>query len=242
MSLGHGASIVRSGLVLHLDAANIKSYPGSGTTWSDLSSGGNNGTLTNGPTYGSSNKGIITFDGTNDYATIPDVTGVTDFAITDNYTVDFSVYLNSTQNDTSNSDNDVIEKWSGGVGSIGYPYTFRYIRASNALQCNVYNATTVQTTSITISSNNWWHICGVFNWSSSLLTLYGNGGQIISSRALTLTGNITNTSALYLMRRGGVSSSNYATGSLSALKIYNRALTAAEVKQNFEATRGRYGI
>ena len=67
MSLGHGASIVRNGLVLYLDAANPKSYPGSGTTWKDLSGNGNNGTLVNGPTFNSANGGSIVFDGTNDY-------------------------------------------------------------------------------------------------------------------------------------------------------------------------------
>ena len=58
--------IVRSGLVLHLDAARPASYPGSGTTWTDLSGQGNNGTLTNGPTYSSANGGSIVLDGTND--------------------------------------------------------------------------------------------------------------------------------------------------------------------------------
>jgi hypothetical protein len=67
MALAHSPSIVTSGLVLCLDAANPKSYPGSGTTWTDLSGNGNNGTLVNGPTYSSVNGGSIVFDGSNDY-------------------------------------------------------------------------------------------------------------------------------------------------------------------------------
>ena len=66
MGLGHSPRIVTDGLVLCLDAANKRSYPGTGTTWTDLK-GENNGTLTNGPTFDSSNKGSIVFDGTNDY-------------------------------------------------------------------------------------------------------------------------------------------------------------------------------
>ena len=58
-----------SGLVLTLDAGNLYSYPGSGTTWTDLSGNNNDGTLINGPTYSNTNGGIITFDGTNDYVT-----------------------------------------------------------------------------------------------------------------------------------------------------------------------------
>jgi hypothetical protein len=238
MSCFVGPEPVTSGLVLHLDAANQRSYPGSGTAWNNLSDNGNNCTLTNGPTYSSSNKGNIAFNGTNQYATIPDVTGVTDFDFTDNYTVDFWVYLNSTQNDTSNSDNDVIEKWSGGTA---YPYTFRYIRATNAMQVQVYSIANTVSLSIIITANTWWHICGVFNFSSALLTVYGNGGQLKATNSLSsITGSISNNSALNLMRRG--SGGNYATGSLSALKIYNRALTALEVSQNFEAIRGRYNI
>ena len=63
-----GPNVVNSGLVLYLDAANNKSYPGSGTAWTDLSNSGNNITLTNGPTFSSTNNGNISFDGVNDYA------------------------------------------------------------------------------------------------------------------------------------------------------------------------------
>ena len=91
---------------------------------------------------------------------------------------------------------------------------------------------------IQISHSNWWHICGVFNWSSSLLTVYGNGGSVTSSTTLNLTGSISNTSPLNLMRRGN--GFNYVTGNLSNLKIYNKALTAAEVLQNYNALEGRY--
>jgi hypothetical protein len=206
-----------------------------GTTLTDLSiGGGNNGTLVNGVGY---SNGALSFDGVDDYSTIPDITGVTDFSIADNYTVDFWIYLNSTQNNTQNGDNDVVEKWSG---DGGYPFTFRYVRASQVISVNVYNGSTSNSTSIQISHSNWWNICGVFNWSSSLLTVYGNGGSVTESIALNLTGNITNNSALNLMRRGnGI---NYATGNLSNLKIYNKALTALEVQQNFNAQRGRFGI
>jgi hypothetical protein len=229
--------VVTDGLVLYLDAGNDISYPGSGTTWYDLSEGANSGTLVNGVGFNSSNGGSLVFDGVNDYSTVADITGVTDFSINDNYTVDFWVYLNSTQNNTINADNDVVEKWSGGGG---YPFTFRYIRASQVINVTAYNGSTSNSTSIQISHSNWWNICGVFNWSSSLLTAYGNGGSVTESIALNLTGNITNNSALNLMRRGN--GFNYATGNLSNLKIYNRALTPQEVQQNYNALRGRFGL
>ena len=65
MGLSHSPRIVTDGLVFCLDAANIRSYPGTGTTWTDLK-GGNEGTLTNGPTFSSDNAGSISTDGSND--------------------------------------------------------------------------------------------------------------------------------------------------------------------------------
>ena len=71
MGLAHSPKIVTNGLVLCLDAGNTKSYPGSGTAWTDLSGRGNNGTLTNGPTYSSTNGGSVVFDAVDDYVTVP---------------------------------------------------------------------------------------------------------------------------------------------------------------------------
>ena len=71
MGVFAGPEITESGLVLALDAGNLKSYPTTGTTWTDLSGRGNTGTLTNGPTYSSANGGSIVFDGVNDYVTVP---------------------------------------------------------------------------------------------------------------------------------------------------------------------------
>jgi hypothetical protein len=67
MAFNYSPKIVTDGLVLYLDAANPKSYPGTGTAWNDISRGGNNGTLVNGPTFDSTNGGSIVFDGVNDY-------------------------------------------------------------------------------------------------------------------------------------------------------------------------------
>jgi hypothetical protein len=83
MAFFHSPRIVTDGLVLALDAANSLSYPGSGTTWTDLSGKGNNGTLVNGPTFDQANGGSIVFDGTDDYVNLPDglLSGTGDFTI-----------------------------------------------------------------------------------------------------------------------------------------------------------------
>lgn len=228
-------NIVTNGLVLNLDAGRVSSYGDDGTTWRDLSGNNTNGTLANGVGFTADDGGSLIFDGVNDHINVPDVDGVTDFSNINNYTVDFWVYLNSSQNDTGSVDNDLVEKWSG---SEGYPYTFRYFRASQEIIVTSFNTVAANSTQIQISHSNWWNICGVFNWSNSLLTLYGNGGIVSNSTILNLTGNITNSSALNIMRRGN--NINYATGRLSSLKIYNRALTPQEVQQNYNALVGRY--
>jgi hypothetical protein len=232
-----GPDSSESGLVLSLDAGNLKSYGGSGTTWTDLSGLGNTGTLVNGVGYSSANKGSLSFDGVNDYVSVGNITGVTNFTNTNNYTVDFWFYPNAIQSNTQNEDNDVIEKWSG---TNGFPYVFRYLRATQTMQIAAYNGTSSNATTIQISHSKWWNICGVFNWTSSSLIIYGNAGAVSNSVALNLTGDITNNSNLNLMFRGN--GLNYTTGNLSSLKIYNRALSASEISQNFNATRGRYGI
>ena len=224
-------TIVTNGLVLNLDAGFVPSYPRTATTWYDLSGNGNNGTLVNGPTFNSANEGSIVFDGTNDYVSIPDVTNVTDFSNTQNYSVQFWFYA------TSNPTEDpIVEKWNG-VG--GYPYVFRYSN-NGTIYIALWNGTTSNYSGvISITLNSFHNICGVFSWSTNLLLFYING-VLQSSTALNLTGTITNSSPLYLFHRGG--SSLYTSGRISMLNIYNRALSATEVLQNYNATKSRFGL
>jgi len=81
--------VVQDGLVLNLDASKFYSYSRSGTTWTDLSGNGNNGTLVNGPTFSSANGGSIVFDGSNDYMT-------SSFTFTANQAMTISGWLYST--------------------------------------------------------------------------------------------------------------------------------------------------
>ena len=91
MAGNNGPKIVRSGLQLHLDAADRKSYPGSGTTWFDLSGNSRHGTLLNGPVFNSGNGGYISFDGVDDYVNIPNATNLNNLGSQD-FTVSMWVY------------------------------------------------------------------------------------------------------------------------------------------------------
>ena len=91
MGLSHSPRIVTDGLVFCVDAGDKMSYPGAGTTWTDLSKNRNNGTLTNGPTFDSANGGSIVFDGTDDYVNF----GSQTWDISTNLTIDFFIKFNT---------------------------------------------------------------------------------------------------------------------------------------------------
>lgn len=218
MSLGHGASIVRDGLVLHLDAANPKGYPGTGTTWSDISGLGNNGTLVNGVGYSADNKGAMVFDGVNDRVecgtfSVPYLT------------------LNTWVYKTSSTNNQGICRKNFGWALSQFNGTLQVAPGTN---WNFFN------TGYVIPLNRWINIAYTYSGTglSGTQTVYVNGSSVYTSS--TGTGTLpTNSNTV----RIGFDDNNWWWGgSISNTFIYNRALSAVEVKQNFEALRGRYGI
>ena len=230
---------------LELDAADSNSYSGSGSTWTDLEANANatitGATHTAGNTDGG-NVGYFSFDGTNDSCNCPDVSGVTDFTISDDYTIEAWVYPDSTQNTTDNGDNDVIEKWAN--NGPGYPYVCRWLRASNSMNIAVWNASTSQGTNITgFTTDAWNHFAAVFDHTNDTLTGYLNGQQSATT-ALTITGDISNSYDLWIARRGttDIPTQNWWTGRISTIRTYNRALSASEVDRNFQAERRFHGI
>ena len=223
MSIGYGPRVVTDGLVLALDAGDTNSYPGSGTTWSDLSGQGNDGTLTNGPTYSNSNGGYIDFDGTDD-------------------TVNFEYDLRS---------NWTYECWvnkdaKGGFSFLGQGTTssgsgLHIVMSNDKLRFGMYaNDTDALGLYSNTSTGVWYHYAFTYNHSTFLKQIYRNGVQLTGTPVQTQTAYIgTGT-----VRIGASYSSGgtVADGKIASSKLYNRVLTASEIKQNFNATRGRFGI
>jgi hypothetical protein len=224
MSLGHGASIVRNGLVLQLDAANPRSYPGSGTTWSDLSGNANNGTLVNGVGYSSADAGYLTFDGVDDFVNINQP------AITfspNRWTI--CTWMNP---------NDQYSRFLT-PNSVGIDQWLEY----SSGQVNVRIASSADTnertrsgTSGTIPVSQWSYSC--ISIDNLNIKIYANG---ILTNEYTETISIGNWSGTWRLGQRGNSTSWY-SGLFSNFTVYNRALTAQEIQQNFEAMRSRYGI
>jgi len=237
MGVTYNPAIVTSGLVLCLDAGNTKSYPGSGTAWTDLSGRGNNGTLVNTPTYDAS--GYFNFDYTQSESVSFSSSSSVQFLNTSPYTLEAWVY--PTRNPGANNWTGIFDREDTSTGSRdGYNLYFLGSATTNTFFtterfiAGVNNNTSV-TLDQSVSVNNWSHIVATYNGTT--LTLYRNGSSV--GTPATTTGNITNTSKTLTI---GVRGGNYFGGRIANTKIYNRALAVAEIRQNFNATKSRYGL
>ena len=228
MGIAYNPRIVTDGLVLALDAGNTKSYPGSGTTWTDLSGNGNNVTLTNGPTYSSNNLGSLSFDGVDDYADFfaPNLGTTT--------TVEMWVNLGASYS------NKMFFGWAlydvfCASGTLGY----------NTASSDVYGISSATVSSLGLVGN-WNHY--VFEMRSDVS--YTNNKIYINTVSQSLSQQQGSESAgnrTFNSGNGRISSwrvnTNYRIPmNCASFKVYNRALTSSEIQQNFNATRSRFGI
>lgn len=221
-SLPPTPNVVTSSLQLYVDAGNATSYPGSGSTWFDLSGNSRNLTLYNTPTYSSADGGSIVFDGVNDYAktTNNGIGTGSNIQHTIDMWVNFDV-LTSTRWWLM-----VLGQYStGGHHWIGVSPT--------ATQFGVWGGA-LQLSPNLLGVSQWLHLVSVFNGTS--LVMYVNNSSISTSGSGF---NFTNSDFTIGLRIGAES---YLDGKVSMVKLYNRALTAVEVEQNFNAHRERYGI
>ena len=226
MGVQYNPGIVTEGLVLSVDAADKTSYPGSGTTWTDLSGNGNDGTFAGDPTFNSNYGGIIDFDGSGDYITISDSSdwniGTSDFAI--------EMWINSDENgsfalfnhyESSNVDLRIIHH--DVLGLLFY-----------------VNNTTYPTngqSAVTLTANVWHHI--VFTRVASTLKYYLD--KLVVATQASFTTNIQDYSGA--LEIGRVEQSTVFDGEIAITRFYvGRGLSEKEVLQNFNAQRGRFGV
>ena len=211
------AGIVTGGLLLHLDAGNPTSYPGSGTTWIDLSGNGNNGTLQNTPTYSSANGGTLVFNGTNQYVN-------TTFTTTGGQAVTYAGWVYDTQTVDGTYKNFMDNRtqspmiWWNTSGRIEFD--------------GIING---GFTTTLVYRNQWVYVALSKPSGSSSASYYVNGFLVGTGTAYS-TPTQTPT---WLNREGGSGSWK---GNCSIIQVYNRALTATEITQNFDALKGRYGL
>ena len=221
MGIARGPKIVTSGLLLALDAADKLSYPGSGTTWRNLASNNFNCTLTNGPTFSGANMGSIVYDGADD-------SGTCNLVTSDANNVTMEAWFKATTLPGS------LILYNGNSATSGYGFTHGACGATSTtlyvffggLNCNVVSYAGMTT-------NVWYQ--AVYTRTTTPSTsniLYING----ISRSTNTSSNPNAPAGSTLI---GHSAFN---GNISIARIYNRALTATEVLQNYNATKNRYGL
>ncbi len=237
MTVFYSPSIARSGLVAYYDAANVKSYPGAGASWADMTINGNNSTLSGSPTF---SNGTLYFPAADAGVDVPDVA---DIRLSD---ATFSFWFKL---DNIASDHDLLNKgnhntnepcliWFDpvvGGGDLG-------VGNVNCISAMAYDGATqhwISTDSNTIAAETYYNVVVVLEPSSNLLSIYING-ILAKSNTKTYSG-IRNINTTFKLCIAG-NSINHLVGEMNIFSMYSRALTATEISQNFEATRGRYGI
>jgi hypothetical protein len=226
-----GGDIVTSGLVMNLDAGDVSSYPGSGTTWTDLSGNGNNLTATNSPTWNSSGWFAT---GATGYFTR--ATGIAMPQGNDSYTLQAWVRLSSWTalggimsiggSGATNQSNALRTGVNVGGGGVG---RFSHYWWANDLEADNNNAS--------LSLNTWFMITA--NFDGTTRRIFANTTQVASD---TPGSGHNVTSSTIQLALTYIGNGEYLQGDMAIARIYNRALSASEVLQNFNTNRGRFGL
>ena len=220
----NSSPIVTDGLVLYLDAGNVKSYPTTGTTWTDLV-GVNNGVLTNGPTFNPSNGGSIVFDGTNDYVE-------TNYSGGTFTTLTLSAWIYKTNNTRAY----ILNKAN--------PYGFGFEFYETTMYFNVQGSGAQGYGYFDFNNTGWNYWVMVYNGAdagnSNRLKAYRNGVQEVLTYVNTIPASFISTGNFVLGQRPWFIS--YSQCNIATTQIYNRALSAQEILQNYNATKQRFNL
>ena len=224
---GSALELSKTGLQLYLDANNIASYPGSGTLWTDLTANGNNGTLVNGVGFSPSSGGSLVFDGTSDRVTVPNAS-----SLNPTTAITISLVLSSNNSNASSFRSPLMKatdsNWSDGYGFYENNGQFYFY-------INQYNgAQTVSVSKLGFTRRNF---VGVYDKTN--LKLYENG--VLVANGSSYTANISNSSTP-LNISGGGGNIYIHSGNISQVLIYNRALSADEILNNYNYLKTIYSI
>jgi hypothetical protein len=228
MAIQRGPKIVTNGLVLCLDAADKNSYPGTGVSWSNLTSNSNNGTLVNGPTFNNNNRGSIVFDGLDDYVdctTLDTSVFTTEASLICWLRCDVSVPVVATQTGIFGFENTIARShyvWTDGFAYIG---AFRSNRVD----------------SITLSSVNRTlpHMLTITTKGGGLWKLYQN--QILVTSVAAEASISIDAGTRYIATKSPADNYEF-KGGFYNFSLYNRELSSFEIAQNYNAIKDRFGL
>jgi len=224
-------SILTDNLILCVDSANTKSYPGTGTAWNDLSGNNNNVTLVNGPTYSSNDGGYIDFDGTNDY--INANSALPDSFFQGNLTISLWVYFNTI--DTDSQGQAIVHH-----GTNSNPNGFHIMQRLSKVRLDLWGPGL--SSASTFSASTWYNLTFTLNNTTNACAIYINGSLDASdtlSASYTGTGNNCRIAGAII--EGGVYHDEL-DARIAQVFAYSSVLSATEVKQNFDVLKGRFGL
>lgn len=218
--------IVTSGMVLNLDAGFVSSYPTQGVSWRDLSGNGNNGDLVNGPTFNSANGGSIVFDGSDDGVNINSFSNT-------NVTTEAFVWLNNNQNTKIFVSNytQISSPTGFGIGISDFNDNIAKWFTGNLGTTNTLYSTT------TLNNQQYYHVVGTYDGTNKVL--YING---VAESSVVISNIINNTSTLGSVGYLRYLNNQQFNGRIGVARIYDRALSASEVLQNYNAQKSRFGL
>lgn len=227
-------NIVKDGLVLDLDVAKRDSYPGTGTLWNDISGFRNNGVLTNGPTFNSLNGGSILFDGVDDY-----VKGENTFSVLDGGNkLSISMWVKVTSLAVSRILFHIPRSATQQQSQV-----LVWLRTTGQLDISVSTTSSfMRSNTGVITAGNWHHILLCFDLSlttTQKIRPFVDGVDVYNSANNIGTTFPTSTGSIWI----GEEANGYLSpflGNISQVLLYNKRLSATEVLQNYNATKGRY--
>jgi hypothetical protein len=217
-------NIVTNGLILNYDMSNYQSAPFTGTSITDLSGIGNTGTLTNGPTYSSLAGGVISFDGGDDFIEVPSIS-----SISGDFTVGVWFYTTATPNAYYKRLVDFDFRNGFWLGRNANTYTWGGGIKEGSLPYGIY---------LPFTNGEWHYLVSIRSGSTHIL--YGDG--ITSTISNTVTSGDLSSAGKILIAREYNDNTSFFNGNIAQVQIYNRALTAEEVLQNYNASKTRFGI
>lgn len=232
MAVYSGPEIVNNGLVLHLDAANSRSYPGSGTTWKDISPKSHAASLINGVAHKTDKKGAMTFDGVDDYTQIPFSASTMNFSLAQT----IIMWLKTGPNSNTARRNPYNQAY-GGSGTITHEPSgaFNYYFGTHGGDSTPYVG---KTSSFTVTPNELAFIAVTRSQPLNSCVWYKNGKRSNASDAGGYAATNNGNSPILI----GTGYTSRFQGDIYYVSVYNKFFTDAEILQVFEATRGRYGV
>ena len=217
MAFNYSPKVITDGLVLYLDAANQYSYVSGSTSWNDISRGGNNGTLVNGPTYSSANGGSIVFDGVNDNVAVPNgiISGTGDFTI-----------IQWVQSNGSPIVGTTFGNFPSGNLQFGWSQNYVFLWLDNN---SAYASTSNFTTDITMISGR----------RIGTTTNYFKNGNLIATGASSASIGLS--TAQFKLGLNTINGETF-TGKIYTTLVYNKGLSNLEILQNYNAHKSRFGL